>query len=117
MYLPAPRRRSSTATSRPRRPASSAGASALARTAAPPSAPATTALSCSISVPAAYAPTGRRENRDPDLDDRAAVLRDGVRDQRVADDVRVLARRRRPRPQSLAAARSKPHPNVVGAVR
>ena len=37
---------------------------------------------------------GRREGRDPDLDGRTAVLRDGLRHERIADDVRVLARRR-----------------------
>ena len=37
---------------------------------------------------------GGRQSRDPDLDRRPAVLRDGVRDERLADDVRVLARRR-----------------------
>ena len=54
----APWRSNSAATSRPRRPASAAGAVALARNADAPSSAATTALSCSISVPAAYAPTG-----------------------------------------------------------
>ena len=39
-----------------------------------------------------------------DLDRRAAVLRHGLRDQRLADDVRVLARRRRSRAQPVAAA-------------
>ena len=57
-YVAAPWRSNSAATSRPRRPASAAGAVALARNADPPSSAATTALSCSISVPAAYAPTG-----------------------------------------------------------
>ena len=33
----------------------------------------------------------RRQGRAADLDDRPAVLRDGVRHQRIADDVRVLA--------------------------
>ena len=45
------------------------------------------------------------EGGAPDLDGRPAVLRDGVRDERLADDVRVLARRRGPGPQPVAPAR------------
>ena len=39
---------------------------------------------------------------------RAVLLRDGVADLGVADAVRVLARRRRPRPPALAAGRQEP---------
>ena len=60
---------------------------------------------------------GRGQGRDPDLDRRAAVLRDGVRHERLADDVRVLARRRRARAQPVAPARPEPDAHVVGAVR
>ena len=59
----------------------------------------------------------RGEGRDPDLDRRPAVLRDGVRHERLADDVRVLARRRRPRPQPVAPARLEPDAHVGRAVR
>ena len=37
---------------------------------------------------------GGGQSGDPDLDRRPAVLRDGVRHERLADDIRVLARRR-----------------------
>ncbi len=37
---------------------------------------------------------GGGQGGDPDLDRRPAVLRDGVRHERLADDIRVLARRR-----------------------
>ena len=40
-----------------------------------------------------------------------------LRHERLADDVRVLARRRRARAQPLAAAGQEPHADLVGAVR
>ena len=45
----------------------------------------------------------RGQGRDPDLDRRPAVLRDGVRHERLADDVRVLARRRGARATTCGA--------------
>ena len=48
---------------------------------------------------------------------RPAVLRNGLRHERIAHDVRVLPRRRRPGAQPVATARQKPHPDLVGAVR
>ena len=41
--------------------------------------------------------------------DRPAVLRHGLRDQRLADDLRLLARRGDPRPQAVAAAGRQRH--------
>ena len=76
------------------------------RAAAPRSAIIETALSSRL-----------RQGRDPDLDRRPAVLRHRLRDERLADDVRVLARRRGPGPQALAAARRQPHADVGGPVR
>ena len=58
-----------------------------------------------------------RQGGAPDLDGRSAVLRDGVRDERVADDLRVLAGRCDTGTQPLAAARLQPHADLVGAVR
>jgi hypothetical protein len=51
------------------------------------------------------------------LHDRSDLLRHGVRDERLAHDVRVLTRRRGPRPQPVAAPGQEPHPHVGGAVR
>ncbi len=48
---------------------------------------------------------------------RAVLLRHGVDDVRVADDVRVLARPRRAGPSALASSREEPRPEVVGALR
>ena len=45
---------------------------------------------------------GSRQGRRADLDRRSAVLRGGVRHERLAHDVRLLARRRRPRAQPVA---------------
>ena len=56
---------------------------------------------------------GRRQGGDPDLDDRPAVLRDGLRHQRLPDDLRVLARRRDPRPPPLAATGKQPTPTYA----
>ena len=55
----------------------------------------------------------RRQGGHPDLDHRPAVLRDGLRDQRLADDLRLLARRRDPRPQPVAAAGRQRHPHAT----
>ena len=60
---------------------------------------------------------GGRQGGAGDLDRRPAVLRDGVRDQRLADDVRVLARRRGPRPQPVAPAGQEPDADLGGGVR
>ena len=51
---------------------------------------------------------GRGQGGARDLDRRPAVLRHGMRHERVADDVRVLTRRRGPGPQPVAAARQQP---------
>ena len=54
---------------------------------------------------------------DPDLHRRSAVLRRGVRHERLAHDVRVLARRRRPRAQPVASAGLEQDPYLGGVVR
>ena len=53
----------------------------------------------------------------PHLDHRPAVLRHGLRDQRLADDVRVLARRCGAGPQPVAAPRRQPHADLGRPVR
>ena len=55
--------------------------------------------------------------RGPDLLHRPAVLRHGVRDQRVAHDLRVLARPGDPRLADLDAAERQPHARRRRAVR
>ena len=52
---------------------------------------------------------GRRQGGAGHLDRRPAVLRDGLRDQRLAHDLRVLARRCGARAQPVAAAGVQPH--------
>ncbi len=59
----------------------------------------------------------RRQGGARDLDRRPAVLRDGVRDERLADDVRVLARRRGSGPQPVAPAGQEQDPDLGGRVR
>ncbi len=60
---------------------------------------------------------GGRQGRHPDLDGRPALLRHGLPDERLADDVRLLARRRGTRTQPVAAPGQEPHPHLGGRLR
>ena len=59
----------------------------------------------------------RRRARDPHLLHRPALLRHGLRDERVAHDLRVLARPRDPRLADLDEAQRPPDAGRRGAVR
>ena len=59
---------------------------------------------------------GRRQGGDPDRDDRPALLRHGVSDQRLAHVLRVLARPGRPGLAALDQAQPPPRARVLGAL-
>ncbi len=70
-----------------------------------------------LTIFTSVAELGSGQGRDPDLDGRPALLRHGLRDERLAHDVRVLARRRGPGPQPVAAPGQEQDAHLVGAVR